>query len=1601
MSAGKKHRKLSRRGKKLIRRTLGAVMMITAIIIAAIPARNVTADTGNVAEKYKIYPNREYDTSSGKFEFTTAADIVADNPAVTADAAQYLISSVPIINFTNPDIKVYTTGDGAYQFAYVDEDGDIGSNTRYAVILGFSSGNIPGGSLTIPDTVDAYLKYSATDGGTLGGYCAVSLNNEFLYYRVSSDTNTDGNGYEYTVKEEREQEILDPEGNPTGETEIVEVDVKKYWYYYPCYYEQYDTWKNNTDGELYYRSKEADDVLGTMAEYTATDKGSSDMHKKLASATVAYIGDQFIESDGNGGWTIYGDKDANVITIEDYFEKYGVVKGVFANNGNIRNLTVGEELRGIGSYAFYGCTSLQGITLANGLNTIGNYAFAGCINMNSINMDVSSNLTAIGNHAFYDCERLKGFAVPINVRVLCDSAFEACYAIGSNPNNPNTNLDLCAGGQAVSLNYIGNNVFKDCTSMLNLVFPETYKETNFSVSNVQGCSKLQYLYIPNSTMSITEAVDENGDVVLDFEEFLQSVPEEFYIEGQDPSNIHNVCKENAIAFKYIGQDLYEKIIVDDKGTPSTGDDARLTWQVNSKDELVNFNLDGTTENVEIVDKIGPYSIKHLSADCFSGNCSLVRITIPSSIEKIDAGAFLGCHNLHDVIFKSPSNLSVIEDGAFDTQECSTNYDSGSDSYTCKVCGDALANVPELTFTGEVSPTSLPFTYAMNGLHNFNNDSQSTAYITFYSGWPTNMTIKYNAAKQMSELVEYPTWGNISNQTWYNKFPYMTEGYKNAASTAVSKYLLNHDDSLANDVALTENEQAIIDSALHVVVPDGVQSIKEGIFSGINANGEQAYGEGGVAISPNLSVESVTLKSVDTIDPYAFNFDGKVAALEKVVVDGGANKICSYSFANNDALKEVYINSGAKVIEEYAFAQDPALSIFQMSSGDTQVLGNYVFDGDSSLENVKLSSTISEIGLRPFKGCSKLSEVDFSGSPYFTCRDSIIYKVENGDETTIVQCLEARGNTAGSSTINKEELPNTLTTIYDEAFQDCTGVGSVDLTGTSLTSVPINGFTNTTKLYSVYLPNTCTKIGKNAFTDSAVQYVEIPESVRIIDPSSFDTGEGLPIITFYCTENTTASDYAETYPNIIMVNKPAEKGKFTVYFWDKDGNILDTQQVVEGADAVPPTAPTVEGFKFTGWLPDYKNVGRNLDVVAQYTKIDSEETKWTVNFYDHNDELLYTMKVDNGADCIAPVAPERDGYTFTGWRPAITGITKDTEVYAQYEKVVDGGNGGNGGNTDGDDKPNGDGTGGDGTGGDGTGGDGDNTKAELFTLTVANGSGSGSYVAGAQVIIVANEPASSQEFDKWTTNNTNIKFISEALTATAFTMPAENCTVTATYKAKTNTGGGGTGGNDNQGGNNTKPGDKYDGTYVDIDKPGISNGQISSATINGSADNFVVKITDDPFATESAYRALQYEYGDMSDIMFSAMDISLYDSKGTTEIKDTSSISVTITIPIPDSLVPYGGNCKVAAIKNDKLDKLKATFKTIEKVPCIQFTASHFSPYVVYVDTGNLSASGTIDSAPKTGDFMQPKWFLSAGLFLCAMVLFLKKDKVVVSQKVAK
>ena len=175
----------------------------------------------------------------------------------------------------------------------------------------------------------------------------------------------------------------------------------------------------------------------------------------------------------------------------------------------------------------------------------------------------------------------------------------------------------------------------------------------------------------------------------------------------------------------------------------------------------------------------------------------------------------------------------------------------------------------------------------------------------------------------------------------------------------------------------------------------------------------------------------------------------------------------------------------------------------------------------------------------------------------------------------------------------------------------------------------------------------------------------------------------------------------------------------------------------------------------------------------------------------------------------------------------------------------------------------------------------------------------------------------------------------------------------------------------------------------IDKNGLSNTGVVSATIKGSSDNFVIKITENAQATEAIVKALMDEYGSLDNLKYFPMDITLYDSTGKNKITDTSGLSISITLPLPDSLITYAGNNKVAGVVNDKLDKLGAKFTTIDGVSCVTFTAEHFSPYVIYVD-----------NSPKTGD-IHPKWFAVIGLSCMAVILFVKKDNPVKRQMPAK
>ena len=125
---------------------------------------------------------------------------------------------------------------------------------------------------------------------------------------------------------------------------------------------------------------------------------------------------------------------------------------------------------------------------------------------------------------------------------------------------------------------------------------------------------------------------------------------------------------------------------------------------------------------------------------------------------------------------------------------------------------------------------------------------------------------------------------------------------------------------------------------------------------------------------------------------------------------------------------------------------------------------------------------------------------------------------------------------------------------------------------------------------------------------------------------------------------------------------ADRDKFIVTFVGFNGVTLGYDEVYAGEDATAPDPQAPEGWHFTGWDTDFTNVQSSLIVTAQY-----EKNVYTVTFIGFDDEtVLDVQQVAYGEAAVAPVAPEVEHYTCTGWDKDFSYITSDLVVRAIYE-----------------------------------------------------------------------------------------------------------------------------------------------------------------------------------------------------------------------------------------------------------------------------------------------------------------------------------------------
>ncbi|MCH3977674.1 MAG: leucine-rich repeat protein [Candidatus Methanomethylophilus sp.] len=109
---------------------------------------------------------------------------------------------------------------------------------------------------------------------------------------------------------------------------------------------------------------------------------------------------------------------------------------------DVKKLIVGDNITGIGAYAFYDCISIESVTIGDSVASIGEFAFGYCKSLESVT--IPDSVVSICNSAFTYCDSLESVTIGDSVSSIEDYAFYNCSAILSF-NVPSSVKDIGTG----------------------------------------------------------------------------------------------------------------------------------------------------------------------------------------------------------------------------------------------------------------------------------------------------------------------------------------------------------------------------------------------------------------------------------------------------------------------------------------------------------------------------------------------------------------------------------------------------------------------------------------------------------------------------------------------------------------------------------------------------------------------------------------------------------------------------------------------------------------------------------------------------------------------------------------------------------------------------------------------------------------------------------------------------------------------------------------------------------------------------------------------------------------------------------------------------
>lgn len=692
-------------------------------------------------------------------------------------------------------------------------------------------------------------------------------------------------------------------------------------------------------------------------------------------------------------------------------------------------------------------------------------------------------VTAIGENAFRDCSSLTSVVIPNSVTTIDGSAFNGCSNLIS--------VNIPDG-----VTSIGTYTFYGCCGLTSVIIPNSVTEIRLKA--FYGCTSLTSITIPNSVTTIGEEAFKNcsGLTSVIIPNRVTSIGNYAFSGCRGLSSIYVLGSPSKIGYSIFENcDNIKDVIFDCKTVTS----------------ILNGLKSPQYITLRIILKEG---VETINSWAFSGLTNLSCITIPNSVTAIGERAFDDCCSLTSVII--PNSVTKLGDYVF----------AGCSSLISVTIGNNVPSIYSGTFLGCKGLTSLTIGSKVTYIgSNISTDTNLKKVIWLTNTPPTGYEnvkgdinyVKDNQYSLLKNTVVYEFLSSLFEVNGIKYVPVTLSDYvcdaidcvydESSADTKISSSF-NYENETMN-VRFIQPYLAYNNIFINSLALDNDGEIPTCAFANCNkiksvTLGDKLNSIGSFAFYNCKYLNTVSLgNNITSIGYSAFN---NCLSLGYIAIPDAVKLIGEYAFSNCTSLVSATIGDGITSIGEYAFNNCTSLISAVMGDGGGTI-NDYAFNGCSSLKDLTIGTKVKEIKNYVFQNCKVLSQIIIP--KFVTSIGNNVFSGCSGLKDVIIA--------------DREEIlslgRNGSSSLFCDCPLDSVYIGG-DIDYNTSSSYGYSPFYRNTSLRTVVFTDVETEISEKEFyCCTNLRIVRIGDGVKSIGSFAFSGCSGLDYFSFgSCVES---------------------------------------------------------------------------------------------------------------------------------------------------------------------------------------------------------------------------------------------------------------------------------------------------------------------------------------------------------------------------------------------------------------------------------------------------------------------------------------------------